>query len=211
MIHASASLITQAGQYYFLLTVVSFRLEIPGVTYRLMLPVNGWVWTGESCSPRREALLWLLQLFVCLFSWTVGLLKKILYLNKNVYHSCSFKASSLMWNTCRVRRCLAMQPPSHRHGSSQVCDTAPDLESRPRSVSRMIASGFRPWKGTGVRTEDVWALSVTSAETRVSFWHRGSERCHVGDRRFLAKCLQLSTEGTGDPRGSNAMVFFLVR
>lgn len=150
----------------------------------------------------------------CLFVYLVGLLaywKKILFLNKNIYHSCSFKASSLMWNTCKARRCLAMQPPSHRHGSSQVCDTAPDLESRPRSVSRMIASGFRPWKGTGVRTEDVWALSVTSAETRVSFWHRGSERCHVGDRRFLAKCLQLSTEGTGDPRGSNAMVFFLVR
>lgn len=40
MIHASASLITQAGQYYFLLTVLSFRLEMLGVTCRLVLWVN---------------------------------------------------------------------------------------------------------------------------------------------------------------------------
>jgi len=45
MVHASASLITQAGQYYFLLTVLSFRLEMLGVTCRLILHMKWWVWT----------------------------------------------------------------------------------------------------------------------------------------------------------------------
>lgn len=44
MIHASASLITQAGQHYFLLTLLSFRLEMLGVTHNLVLHVNWWVW-----------------------------------------------------------------------------------------------------------------------------------------------------------------------
>lgn len=44
MIHASASLITQAGQHYFLLTLLSFRLEMLGVTDNLVLHVNWWVW-----------------------------------------------------------------------------------------------------------------------------------------------------------------------
>lgn len=47
MIHASASLITQAGQYYFLLSALSGRLEMLGVTARLVLHMSWCVWTSE--------------------------------------------------------------------------------------------------------------------------------------------------------------------
>lgn len=47
MIHASAFLITQAGQYYFLLSALSGRLEMLGVTARLVLHMSWCVWTSE--------------------------------------------------------------------------------------------------------------------------------------------------------------------
>lgn len=68
--------------------------------------------------------------------------------------------------------------------------------------------GFKPWRGTGA--EDIWALSLSSVETKVSFWQKMSERCHIGgDRDFLAKWLHLSTEWTGY-LGGPTRHFFLV-
>lgn len=66
--------------------------------------------------------------------------------------------------------------------------------------------------GFGIQTmarDRGWGLRGLSfltdlRKTTASFWQRVSERCHLGgDRRFLARRLQLSTEWTGYLRGSN--------
>lgn len=134
MIHASASLITQAGQHYFLVAVPSFRLEIPGVSYRLILPMKGWVWTGKLLPKERGSALAAPR--VCLFNWTIGWLNKILLF---------FYLPFL---------CLkSIQP-----GVTE-CDTAPDTRTHPHSACRMMDLGFR---GRGLRMSEhfQWPLQT---------------------------------------------------
>lgn len=75
-------------------------------------------------------------------------------------------------------------------------------------LCRMIALGFRLWEGA--RAGGWGCLSIISdlCRHKVSFWLRVSHQCHAGGRPSLAKCLQLSTEGT--PRGSSTIIFLLL-
>lgn len=123
-------------------------------------------------------------MFVCLIALLV-------YWKKNcscVYPSCSFKAFSQV--SLNVTQLLT-----------------------PKLIPTLGAEGLL-WdpgsgRGQGLRMSEHYQ---GPCRDKVSSWHRVSQRCHVSDRHSLAKWLQLSTEGTGDPRGSSKIfLFFLVR